>query len=170
MAAGVLSKYSGCRFGICGVNVSAACKLPLMNVIDEIKTRLQKYPQVKFEIESHQATIFPLDENGFKVTMIDNAPGYTVYFDAWHEEFANAEDALNCFTFGLSDDCRLKITYQGNSPYVWVVEEKGENREWFPCQWIGCNEMGLLAPPLFWLKKRHVYLQNTLLKSGKNGD
>jgi hypothetical protein len=93
-----------------------------------------------------------------------------VYFDAWHEEFANAEEALNCFTFGLSDDCRLKITYQGNSPYVWVVEEKDENREWFPCQWIDCNEMGLLALPLFWLKKKHVYLQNTLLKSGKNGD
>jgi hypothetical protein len=82
-----------------------------------------------------------------------------VFFDEWHEEYDDVEKALNCFAFGLSD-----MGYRGRFAHVWTVEEKDENGEWAECQWVGCNEMGLLAPPLFWLKKKHVYLQNTLLK------
>lgn len=139
-----------------------------MNALDEIRSRLQKYPQAKAEIEGSRATVFPLDESGFKVTLIDNASSYTVFFDAWHEEYDDVEKALNCFAFGLSDDCRLKVGYRGSFAHVWTVEEKDENGEWLPCQWIGCSEMGLLVPPLFWLKKKHVYLQNTLLTSSQD--
>ncbi len=138
-----------------------------MNAIDEIKNRFQKDPQVKSEIEGNRATIFPLDENGFAVSLVDSSPGYTVSFDAWHEEYEDVEKALDAFAFGLSDDCRLKVTYRGNFAHIWTVEERNENGEWLSCEWIGLNEMGLLAPPLFWLKKRCVYLQNSLLKSHK---
>lgn len=140
-----------------------------MNAIDEIKTRLQKYPQVKSEIKAHQAIVFPLNENGFEVSLTEKLPGYTVSFDAWHEEYDDVEQALDAFAFGLSDACRLKVTFRGKLAYVWNVEEKAGNGEWFPCEWIGCNEMGILSPPLFWLKKRFVFLQNTLLKSENNG-
>lgn len=138
-----------------------------MNAIDDIKNRLQKYPQVKSEIEGNRATVFPSNKNGFSVSLIDNAPNYTVFFDAWHEEYEDVEKALDAFAFGLSDDCRLKVTYRGNFAHIWTVEERNQNGEWLSCEWIGLNEMGLLAPPLFWLKKRCVYLQNTLLKSDK---
>lgn len=142
-----------------------------MNAIDEIKSRLQKYPQAKSEVAGNRITVFPLDENGFRVSLVDNSPSYTVYFgDAWHEEYEDVEKALNAFAFGLSDDCRLKVSYRGNFAYAWTAEEKDDDGGWSPCQWIGCNETGLLAPPLFWLKKRYVYLQNTLLKRDKNGE
>jgi len=142
-----------------------------MNAIEEINARLQKYPQAKSEVNGNRITVFPLDENGFAVSLVDNAPNYTVCFgDAWHEEFDDPEKALSAFAFGLSDDCRLKVCYQGNFAHAWVVEQTDEDGEWFPCQFIGCNETGLLAPPLFWLKKRYVYLQNALLKSDKSGE
>lgn len=137
-----------------------------MNVIEEIRIRLQKYPETKYTIEGNKATIFPEKQNGFVVSIVDNGGSYTVNFDAWHEEYEDADQALNCFTFGLSDDCRLKVTYRGNSAHVWIVEELDEDGSWYPCEWIGCNETGLLAFP-FWLKAKHAYLQNTLLKSGK---
>jgi hypothetical protein len=124
-----------------------------MNAIDEIKRRIQKYPQAQFEIEGNRATFLPSDDNGFKVTLVDNTPNYTVSFDSWHEEYDTAEDALDCFAFGLSEDCRLKISSRGNFAHAWSVEEQDEDGQWSPCEWIGCNETGLLAPPLFWLKK-----------------
>ena len=136
-----------------------------MKAIEEIKNRLQRYPQAKFEIQGNRITILSMDENGFSVSLVDNSPDYTVFFDAWHDEYTDVEKALNAFAFGLSNDCRLKITYRGRSALVWTVEERDENGGWFPCQWIGCNEMGLMVLPPFWLKKRYVYLQNTLLKS-----
>jgi hypothetical protein len=139
-----------------------------MIAINEISRRLQKYPQAAFEVEGNRATVLPSDGNGFKVTLIDNTPSYTVFFDSWHEEYEKIEDALDCFAFGLSEDCRLKVSYRGNFAYLWSVEERNEDGQWFGCQWIGCNEMGLLAPPLFWLRKKHTYLRNYLL-SGLEG-
>ena len=137
-----------------------------ITAIAEIKVRLQKYPQAKSEIKDNEITVFPLDENGFAVSLRDNNPNYTVTFaGTWHEEYDDMGKALNAFAFGLSDDCRLQVVYRGNLAYIWIVEEKDKDGEWFPCQWIGCNETGLLAPPLFWLEKKYVYLQNTLLKS-----
>lgn len=140
-----------------------------MNAIAEIKERLLKYPQAKYEHTGNQITVLPQDERGFAVSLVDNAPHYTVAFNSWHDEYEDVEQALNVFAFGLSDDCRLKVTCRGRFAYVWTVEEKGGSGEWFSCEWIGLNEVGLLVPPLFWLRKHHVYLQNTLLKSDKQG-
>ena len=139
-----------------------------MNAIDEIKHRLQKYPQVESKIEGNRVSVLPLTESGFVVSLTDNAPDYTVSFDVWHEEYEDAEKALDAFAFGLSEDCRLKVTLRGNFACVWTVEEKREGGEWLSCNWIGLSEVGLLAPPLFWIKKRYIYLQNDLIKSDKN--
>ena len=141
-----------------------------MDAIEQIRQRVKKYPNMKCEIEKHRATIFPQDEQGFSVSLTKNGSGYTIEFGDWHEEYKNAESALNAFAFGLSEDCRLKVGYQGRFPHVWLVEEKDEDGNWFPCEWIGCNEMGLLVPSLFWLRKRVVYLQNHWIQSEKTID
>ncbi|MFP5492872.1 MAG: hypothetical protein ACLGG0_15320, partial [Bacteriovoracia bacterium] len=82
-----------------------------------------------------------------------------VYFDdGWHESFEEADEALSCFLFGLSEDCRLKITSRGNSRHKWEVQFlKSEN-------WETDSETGLLLFP-FWKKARVSYLQNKLIKS-----
>jgi hypothetical protein len=138
-----------------------------MNAIEEIQNRLQKYPQAQAVIEGSRVTILPQDENGFTVSLLDNAPGYTVSFDAWHEEYEDVEKALDAFAFGLSDDCRLKVSYRGNLAHAWTVEEIDEGGQWVQCEWIGLNEVALLIPTVFWLKKRCVYLQNSLIQSGR---
>ena len=45
--------------------------------------------------------------------------------------FDRAEDALDCFEYGLSDSCRLKITLRGDEPIVWHVEKR-EYGMWVP--------------------------------------
>lgn len=135
-----------------------------MNAIKEIEDRLQKYPQARSEVKGSRITVFPVDENGFNVSLEEDSSGYTVFFDGWHAHYEGAEEAMNVFAFGLSEECRLKMTYRGRFAYVWTVDQRHDDGTWVPCEWIGLNEVRLLALPLFWLRERHVYLQNDLIK------
>ena len=118
-----------------------------------------------FTVEGNRVTILPDGPNGFAVALEDNAPNYTVSFDGWHAEFDSSADALKIVSFGLSNVCRLKVNYRGNFAHSWTVEEKDESGEWGACEWVGLNSVGLLVPPLFWLKKRTAYRYNALIKS-----
>jgi hypothetical protein len=131
-----------------------------MNPLDEIKTKLRKYPDVKYECTNSSITVLPTSDTGFNVTL-DAAPGnYTVHFNGWHENFADASEALDCFAFGLSDECRLKEHRRGDFAYRWIVESK-QNSEW-----VADTETGLLVFP-FWKRARVVYLQNNLISRDK---
>jgi hypothetical protein len=79
-----------------------------MNAIEEIKAKLQKYPDVKYEAGANHIRVFPISANGFQVELTAASNDYTVHFNGWHERFTNAEEAINCVAFGLSTDCRLK--------------------------------------------------------------
>jgi hypothetical protein len=138
-----------------------------MNAINEIKKRLKSYPDIQYKIVGNKVTVFPSSEEGFPVQLTDNGNGYTVQFgNMWHEEFVHVNDALNCFVFGLSDHCRLKITYRGRFAQAWTVEEMDEEGAWEECSWIGCCTTGLLVPPFFWLRKSYKYLHNSMLIKG----
>jgi hypothetical protein len=39
--------------------------------------------------------------------------GYTVSFEGWPEDFGNADEAMNAFAFGLSDEARLREYRRG---------------------------------------------------------
>jgi hypothetical protein len=72
----------------------------------------------------------PSAADGFTVTLhVGGEGGYTVFFDGWHEDFDNQEEALNCFAFGLSDECRLKECRRGSFAYKWTVESN-EHGQW----------------------------------------
>ena len=127
-----------------------------MNVIEEIQAKLQKYPHAKFESDDNAISVFPTSNEGFIVSLIVNPNSYTVSFNGWHEDFQRAEEALNCFAFGLSADCRLKEYRRGDFAYKWTVEakEKGE--------WVEDGTTGLFLFP-FWKSKEVRYLQNDLI-------
>ena len=127
-----------------------------MNPLQEVKSKLEKYPHIKYEETSHSISILPNDESGFIIHLEENDSGFTVAFEGWHESFQEAEEALNCLAFGLSNMCRLKITSRGNSPQKWEVESKENN------SWVTDSETGLLLFP-FWRKQVVVYKQNNLL-------
>lgn len=130
-----------------------------MNPIEEIKEKLNKYPSAKFESTASSISVLPASAAGFTVRLEVQHGRYTVFFNAWHEEFSDAAEALDWFAFGLSDDCRLKEYRRGKFPYRWIVESNQNGK------WIADSETGLLIFP-FWKKKEVVYLQNNLITSG----
>ncbi len=132
-----------------------------MNPIEEIKTRLRKYPHIKYETSASSITVLPGSDKGFKVGF-EGGPGhYLVFFNGWHEEFTDADEALNCFVFGLSDECRLKEHRRGGFAYRWTVESKLKD------EWVADSETGLLLFP-FWKRAEVVYLQNNLISDSSS--
>ena len=127
--------------------------------INEVISRLKKYPEAEYELNAESITVNPNNENGFPVTLTDNGnENFTVAFDFWHEEFDNENDALNCFAFGLSKDCRLKLTKKGNKPIKWTVESI-ENGVWKEDCSTGLVNLS------FWKKSEFEFLQNDLIKN-----
>ena len=128
-----------------------------MNVVEDIKGRLKKYPQVRYESDASSITVVPSSPDGFAVTLVVNAANsYTISFNGWHEDFEDAEEVLNAFAFGLSDECRLKEFRRGRFAYRWTMESLEDGR------WEEQSTTGLLLFP-FWMKKSVRYLQNNLL-------
>lgn len=128
-----------------------------MSVIDDIKTRLAKYPDVRYEADASSITVFPTAPDGFSVDLtLNSGNSYTVSFDGWHEEFDDVDEALNIFALGLSDECRLRENRRGNFVYQWTVETLEDGR------WQEQSTTGLLLFP-FWMKRKIRYLQNKLL-------
>ena len=127
-----------------------------MSAIACIVEKLKKYPELSFKLEANTIAVKPADADGFAVWLSERDGGYTVGFDGWHEEFENEEAALNCFAFGLSGKCRLKVDYRGSFPYRWTVEAAVEEG------WATDSTTGLLIFP-FWRRRRTVHRQNRVL-------
>jgi hypothetical protein len=130
-----------------------------MNLIDNIKTRLSKYPDIRYESDASSITVFPHSPDGFAVTLVVNGGNvYTISFAGWHEDFEGEEEAQNAFAFGLSYECRLKEYRRGNFAYKWTVEYLDDDG-----QWKEESTTGLLLFP-FWKRSTVRYLQNNLLR------
>jgi hypothetical protein len=128
-----------------------------MSLIEEVETKLQKYPRAKYERDGESIRVLPLSDGGFSVWLIERAHDYAVHFEGWHEEFEDEDEALDCFAFGLSSDCRLRECGRGGVAYKWTVESLEEGR------WISGSTTGLLFFP-FWKRREVRYLQNSLLR------
>lgn len=127
-----------------------------MNIVAEIEKRLKKYPQLLPVVEANSISVEP--ENGFTVWATDNDGSYTVGFEGWHEEFSDSEEALNCFAWGLSNECRLKVTARGGKAHRWVAQYLEND------QWINSSATGLIFFP-FWLRAKISYKQNAVINS-----
>jgi hypothetical protein len=131
-----------------------------MNAIEEIKERLRKYPHVRYEVGASSISVLPTSNDGFTVGLEVSQNQITVFFNGWHEHFQEQDEALDCFAFGLSDECRLKECRRGNFAYRWTVESKQDGK------WVADSETGLFLFP-FWKSKEVRYLQNNLITSNK---
>jgi hypothetical protein len=133
-----------------------------MNAIDSIKMKLAKYPGVSYSETLTSIEVRPGNDTGFTVSLYVHNNGATVHFDGWHETFDAEDDALNCFAFGLSEECRLQVVYRGSMPTRRVVESLRDG------SWVPDTETGLILFP-FWRRKRVVYRQNHLLPAAQQG-
>lgn len=127
-----------------------------MRAIEEIKVKLEKYPHVRYESDESSISVLPTSDDGFTVSLYEHESDFTVSFNGWHEEFQGRDEALNCFAFGLSPECRLKEVRRGNFVYKWTVESREDG------MWAEDATTGLFLFP-FWRKKEVRYLQNDLL-------
>jgi hypothetical protein len=128
-----------------------------MGCIAKIVNRLRDHPELSFRVERDTITVLPKDANGFEVWLQEANGSYVVGFDGWHEPFQTEEEALNCFAFGLSGSCRLKVVSRGAFAHRWTVESKTDTG------WQEDSTTGLLIFP-FWRRPRIVYRTNALLQ------
>jgi hypothetical protein len=127
-----------------------------MTAIGSIKTKLAEYPTTRYVETPTSIEVQPHKDSGFPVSLHVMDGSFTVYFAGWHEHFNAEAEALNCFEFGLSADCRLCVVYRGSMPTKWIVEARKDG------SWIRDSETGLIFVP-FWRPRRRIYLQNRLI-------
>ncbi len=128
-----------------------------MNVLDRVRERLRtKHPDLRFTDANGTIVVHAPAPGGFDVSI---SADLVVGFDGWHEHFDTPERALDCFAFGFSDRCRLKVTYRGSFACRWTLESIEDG------QWVEDSTTGLLFFP-FWRAPRVEYRQNALLKGG----
>jgi hypothetical protein len=126
------------------------------SAIEIICDKLTKYPQVRFIRTDNSVTVMPCNEAGFKVGLVEYDGRCTVSFDGWHEVFEDQDDALNCFAFGLSSGCRLRVEARGTFRCKWALEYEAHG------EWHEDSTVGLVFYP-FWRRPETIYLQNHLI-------
>lgn len=126
----------------------------------EIYDRLEKYTGYEVESFDDGLSVLCSNEGSFEVSIHKlEEDRYSVGFDGWHEHFDQVDDALNCFAFGLSDQCRLKVKIRGRMECAWTVQSKEVD------SWEDDSTTGLFLVP-FWKPSKTAFRQNTLdLKS-----
>lgn len=131
-----------------------------MDPLTEIRTRLDKYPDLAVIDEENMITVSAKSGDGFDVWFSVDDDEYTVGFEGWHQHFEKdeVEDALSCFAFGLSNECRLKVVSRGGTPYKWAMEAMEDGK------WVTYSTTALLWAP-FWRKKAVNYLSNNILSA-----
>lgn len=125
-------------------------------VIPRIKEKLLKYPNVSYTTAEDSLKIPAQSPSGFEVAIRERGGNYTVSFEGWHEDFADEEEAIKCFGFGLSTACRLRVFRCLGFDYKWqvLIQKNGE--------WVADSETGLLFPA-FLFPKTQRDLENNII-------
>ena len=129
-----------------------------MGAIEKIVQKLRGHPELNWAIDGGSLNVDPVSPDGYRV-WIDCSDGkFTVGFDGWHEHFDDEDEALDCFAFGFSDQCRLKVVRRGDFDCAWTLESQEHDT------WIEDSTVGLFMVP-FWRKKSVIYKRNALQSS-----
>ncbi|MCS6976288.1 MAG: hypothetical protein NZM31_04650 [Gemmatales bacterium] len=131
-----------------------------MGAVERITEWLRRHPELSYRVTTGAVTVDPPTAGGFGVSLVESANGWVVSFDGWHEHFTTEKEALACFAFGLSDRCRLRVSYRGSFPYRWTVEKRTTEG------WREDSTTGLLFFP-FWRQFRVEYRQNAVISDGE---
>ena len=151
----VFIKVRRLRFAFIGGAPLTVTLCRKMEPLAEIRERLRNRPDLHVVEEDKGIIVKAPSKHGFDVSFFDDGSEYTVSFDGWHEHFelADVARALDCFCFGLSDKCRLKVCSRGGYNYKWTLEAFEDGK------WVAYSTTGLLFLS-FWRKKTVRYLSN----------
>ena len=129
-----------------------------MSAIETIRAKLRKYPQLRYEQTPGSITVFPESPDGFPVSFHEDGTSFIVGLGGWHEHFDSEAEALDCFAFGLSDRCRLRVTSGGGFEYRWTVQHLVDG------DWRDESQTGLLLFP-FWRRRTQRFHQNRVIRN-----
>jgi len=129
------------------------------SVIDRAARTLRAIDGVAFDATQDTITVPPPAADGFlvRLRMVDDRQ-FVVWYDRWEQTFDRAEDAFDCFEYGLSDSCRLKIVLRGDTPIVWHVEKREYG------MWVPGNHPRKARSLAFWRQRSVVYRQNRVFR------
>ncbi len=122
---------------------------------ESILARLEKYSGYEVKQSGTELRVLCKNPSSFEVSIRELDSRFLVCFDGWHEEFDIQKTALDCFAFGLTDHCRLKVVMRGSMECAWTVQSRGTNG------WDDDSTTGLLLIP-FWRPRRVIFRQNSL--------
>jgi len=129
-----------------------------MRLLEIVCQRLDdKHPHLRYSVQGCTITVRAPESNGHEVWLTENTDDWIVGYDGWHEHFVSEKEALDCFAFGLSGQCRLRVCLRGNFAYRWTLETLNDN------DWTTESTTDLLLCP-FWRPRRIEYRQNPALK------
>ncbi len=124
------------------------------SVIDLAARTLRAVDGVVFDVTEDTITV-PAVDDGFVVRLrMVHDREFVVWYDRWQHTFDRAEDALDCFEYGLSDSCRLKVTLRADEPIAWHVEKREYG------MWVPGHHPRKARSLAFWRPTRVVYRQN----------
>lgn len=123
-----------------------------MGAISQLKAVLIEN-SIPFVKEGAMLTVKAKTNDGFDVSMIEEADEVAVFYEGWHEHFSSTEDAIKCFMFGLSSKCRICVTRRGAKAYKWTLEAFEDGA------WVSYGTTSLFFFP-FWKLITTTYLQN----------
>ena len=129
------------------------------SVIDRAVRTLRAIDGAAFNATDHTITVPAVSDEGFAVRLrMVHDRQYVVSYDDWQHTFDRSEDAYDCFEYGLSDSCRLKITLRGDEPIRWHVEK------WEYGMWVPGHHPRKRRSLAFWRPARIVYRQNHVFR------
>jgi hypothetical protein len=136
-----------------------------MGAVARIVELLQGYPDLDLDVLCGIVTVKPRTSDGFTVSLTEREGACVVGFGGWHEHFTSEDAALERFAFGLSDQCRLRISYRGECPYCWTLEERIEG-VW---RAVGTSRRIVFPVWSFWRSPRVEYHQNAVFNVAESG-
>ena len=105
--------------------------------------------------DEHGISVRCENPESFEVTVIKSGSEYQVGYDGWHEHFEDIEEAKDCFAFGFSPECRLKVMLRGEKEYKWTVQYLEDGK------WKDDSTTSLIFSR-FWQSKRTEFRHNEL--------
>jgi len=126
--------------------------------IRDIRTILDRYPEIKYKSTDLDISISKSNDNGYDVYLTVHAEGITLYCDGWHREYDTIEQVWPDFVYALSTYWRIRVSRRGKSSYKWGLEIEKEG------QWKKSWIVSLLFYP-FWKKDQTVILKNDYFDS-----
>ncbi len=128
-----------------------------MSVIERLKEKLSRFPNLQYEATETTLTISKPSEGGFPITVSVDPTEFTLIFGNWHGHFDSEQEALDFVGFGLSECCRLKEIRRGGRPYKWIVETNNDG------VWTAVYITAVFSLR-FWGKKEMIVLQNNIIR------